>query len=246
MLSSISVVIGNKGQANYAAANVFLDSFAAYRRGLGLSACSVDLGAIEDVGCVAERDELAASFDGDVWTGINERLLHNILRIFILQQTGTAAINPFSASQLITGIAVPQKPNSALLRDARFGELLSGRDDNDGSTSDGSGGSGSGSSNKEIQAFFLLARSQADASSTLTAAVQLVNAHFTRALRLPAPMEPGKPLASYGLDSLAAVKFRNWARAELGCELATLEVANASSLVALCEKIVAKVAAATS
>lgn len=28
------------------------------------------------------------------------------------------------------------------------------------------------------------------------------------------PMEPGKPLASYGLDSLGAVELRNWASNE--------------------------------
>ncbi|KAJ5822835.1 Acyl transferase/acyl hydrolase/lysophospholipase [Penicillium robsamsonii] len=36
MLSSISRVIGNKGQANYAAANAFLDAFTSYRNATGL------------------------------------------------------------------------------------------------------------------------------------------------------------------------------------------------------------------
>ncbi|GIJ92472.1 putative PKS/NRPS-like protein biosynthetic cluster [Aspergillus pseudoviridinutans] len=36
MLSSISGVVGQKGQANYAAANVFMDAFAVYRQSLGL------------------------------------------------------------------------------------------------------------------------------------------------------------------------------------------------------------------
>lgn len=38
LLSSISRVIGQKRQANYAAANMFPDSFASYRQGLGLPA----------------------------------------------------------------------------------------------------------------------------------------------------------------------------------------------------------------
>src|SRR5450755_2652821 len=63
MLSSISGVVGQKGQANYAAASVFLDSFASYRHRLNLSASSVDLGVIEDVGYVAERSKLKEAFD---------------------------------------------------------------------------------------------------------------------------------------------------------------------------------------
>jgi hypothetical protein len=54
-------------------------------------------------------------------------------------------------------------------------------------------------------------------------------------------MEPAKPLASYGLDSLAAVEFRNWARMELGAELTTLEIMGATSLFALGERVIAKI-----
>jgi hypothetical protein len=39
-----------KGQANYAASNAFLDSFASYRHHLGRPACAVELGVIEDEG----------------------------------------------------------------------------------------------------------------------------------------------------------------------------------------------------
>lgn len=64
MLSSTSGVIGNKSQANYAAANTFLDAFASYRKTLGLRANIVDLGLIEDVGYVAEQDsDLDTRFD---------------------------------------------------------------------------------------------------------------------------------------------------------------------------------------
>jgi KR domain/Phosphopantetheine attachment site len=233
MLSSISGVVGQKGQANYAAGNVFLDSFAVYRQSVGLPACSVDLGVIEDVGYIHNHDGLQQNLDTSIWTGINESLLRKILRLSIIQQVSPT--NKASSTQLITGIPVPQPEDSQLLRDARFGSLfigdrshISGKDSKDGS--------------KDVQALFLLLQSKADPSAVLAAAVDVVNKQFTKSLRLSEPMEPAKSLSVYGLDSLAAVEFRNWVRMELNAELTTLEIVNATSLIALCEKIVSKIA----
>lgn len=54
--SSISATLGNAGQANYAAANAFLDGLVQYRRARGLAGTSINWGVISDVGMVA-RDE---------------------------------------------------------------------------------------------------------------------------------------------------------------------------------------------
>lgn len=234
MLSSISGVVGQKGQANYAAANVFLDAFAVYRRKLGLKACSVDLGAIEDVGYMSEHKDLLVALDSAAWTPINEGLFHKIVRFSIIQQV--SPINEASAAQMITSIAVPQQEDSRLLVDARFGGLCFGN--NGGQVSDSKDGS------KEIQAFLLMMKSQTESLTVLNACIEIVNRQFMTSLRLSDPMEPGKPLSSYGLDSLAAVEFRNWVRMDLGAELTTLEITNATSLTSLCEKIVSKITAA--
>ncbi|KAJ2981691.1 hypothetical protein NUW58_g6624 [Xylaria curta] len=50
LLSSLSGIMGHIAQANYAAGNVFLDAFAAYRQARGQPACSIDLGISEDSG----------------------------------------------------------------------------------------------------------------------------------------------------------------------------------------------------
>lgn len=62
---------------------------------------------------------------------------------------------------------------------------------------------------------------------------------FTKVL-LETEIEPGKPLMAYGLDSLTAVELRIWVRMELGVELTTLDITNATSLIALTAKLVAK------
>lgn len=55
LLSSMSGVIGQKAQANYSAANVFMDAFSNYRHSQGLPAHSLDLGIIEEVGFAARE-----------------------------------------------------------------------------------------------------------------------------------------------------------------------------------------------
>jgi len=231
MLSSISGVVGQKGQANYAAANAFLDAFAVYRRRLGLKANSIDLGAVEEVGYISRNNELLQIFDPLTWQPINEALFHKIIQYSIRQQV--APINPHSASQLVSGLAIPLGENSSLLSDARFSGLAFGRAQNAG-VADSRNGS------KERQTLSLLLKGN-DIAKILSATVIVVNQQFMTTLRLSEPMEPAKPLSSYGLDSLAAVELRNWIRTELGAEVTVLDITNATSLISLCEKVVAKI-----
>ncbi|PYI24170.1 KR-domain-containing protein [Aspergillus violaceofuscus CBS 115571] len=50
LMNSCSGISGQHGQSSYVAASTFLDSFAVYRRGLGLPATAVDLGVVTDIG----------------------------------------------------------------------------------------------------------------------------------------------------------------------------------------------------
>jgi NADPH:quinone reductase-like Zn-dependent oxidoreductase len=54
MFSSVSSIAGNRAQAAYAAGNAFQNAMAAYRRRLGMTAVSVALGAVEEIGTLAE------------------------------------------------------------------------------------------------------------------------------------------------------------------------------------------------
>ncbi|MBN2530112.1 MAG: SDR family NAD(P)-dependent oxidoreductase [Deltaproteobacteria bacterium] len=65
--SSVSSLYGLPGQANYAAANRFLDDFAAYRQSLGMPASTVNLGPLAETGFVSREEKMHDYLDLSGW-----------------------------------------------------------------------------------------------------------------------------------------------------------------------------------
>lgn len=225
ILSSTSGVAGQSGQANYVAANAFLDAFAIYRRRLGFRANSIALGPVWDVGYMSRNKESLPRTNTSTFTTITEALFHKVIEYSILQQTDV--INEESASHLITGMAIPLKESSTLRCDARFAGLF-------GSAASGHTLGAKGAS-KAMQA-----------SHNLDSLVELMSEQLTTILRLNEPIEPAAPLRNYGMESLAATELRNWIRMELQADVTMLEIVNVTSLVALCEKVLSKMQSSAS
>jgi phthiocerol/phenolphthiocerol synthesis type-I polyketide synthase C len=74
MFSSVSAYMGNPRQANYVAANAFLDGLADYRRNAGLPALSIHWGSIAEVGAVARNPRVEQYLNTLGVQGLNPRL----------------------------------------------------------------------------------------------------------------------------------------------------------------------------
>ncbi|KAH0437622.1 hypothetical protein CcaCcLH18_03742 [Colletotrichum camelliae] len=138
LFSSISGVIGQPGQANYAAGNTFLDAFSRYRSSKGLPVVSIDVGAVDDIGVISNNENLRRAM---LATGT-----YMIKETELLEAVGAAMIMCRSASvnrNFVLGLAstIPlNSPNNRALwkKDMRMAAYrnISG---------DGDGGAGAGS-----------------------------------------------------------------------------------------------------
>ncbi|KAI9714685.1 MAG: Type I Iterative PKS [Chrysothrix sp. TS-e1954] len=235
LLSSTAGIVGNKGQANYAAANAFLDAFAQFRHSKGLCANSVDLGAIKEVGYIAGDSAVAARLDDSIWIPISERVLRQFINYSILQAE-RCPISPDSRSQLITGIRYPLPSSSELSSTSRFTHLF-----NPNSEAEDTDVPSHGGQEHAVAIFRAQLASGADRKTLADAVLKLLLDQITELMRLETTIESGKPLISYGVDSLAAVELRGWVKKEFKVSLTTLEVINAASIVELSDKLLSKI-----
>ncbi|KAL8762214.1 MAG: hypothetical protein Q9184_001731 [Pyrenodesmia sp. 2 TL-2023] len=72
LLSSMSGLNGQPGQANYAGANTFLDAFAQYRNNMGLVASSIEIGAVADMGYAARDEALLQRLITNGYSGVTQ------------------------------------------------------------------------------------------------------------------------------------------------------------------------------
>lgn len=230
MLSSITGIVGNRGQANYAAGNVFQDSFARYLTSTGIQASSINLGNIMSVGYVEEnRDRLAVTKD---WEGISEKEMHSLVEHHI--QASIAKTQTVDSCQTVTGLTPTSSyaerglSQPAFMNWPLFNLLHRVREATTGS----SGGEGLG----------FPITSLLSAADSVDAATSVVTEAFV--LKLCAMMsmsstdiDSNKPLHAYGIDSLVAVEIRNWIGKEMQADIPVLDILGNMTIADLSAKI---------
>ncbi|KAL8727151.1 MAG: hypothetical protein Q9166_006247 [cf. Caloplaca sp. 2 TL-2023] len=212
MTSSTSGTLGTPGQANYSAANSFMDSLARHRVANGLPAASLVLPMVLGVGVVAEHPEIEEALKRKGVYGIDEEhLLESFEASMIAQQTKPSVdhvVVGFDPQHLQKSINGTETTDGFWLEDARFKSLLHAMAASDGAASGGQN-----------------ALSTIKGAKTPAEAVQYVSEYFMEKLaRLLLvdleEFEPDvKPIAEYGLDSMIGAELRNWIFKELGLDI---------------------------
>ncbi|TVP78024.1 MAG: SDR family NAD(P)-dependent oxidoreductase [Puniceicoccaceae bacterium] len=92
--SSISALIGNRGQANYVAANAFLDAYVLQLRERDIPAFSINWGALKESGVVARSATLGTALEAAGVGGLSdEGALHALQTILEADQARAAVID---------------------------------------------------------------------------------------------------------------------------------------------------------
>ncbi|GFF58827.1 lovastatin diketide synthase LovF [Aspergillus lentulus] len=225
MLSSISGVIGNPGQANYSAGNVYEDALAHFRRRQGLEATALDLGAVRDIGYLAESGD-AANMSHLQALQVSEADIHSLLEIVI---TRRKLKNDNIPPQVVTGLVAGDEMEEIVqrtrwARDVKFSILWK-------------------TSESGADAGVLAGLDAFTKAESLVAAAAIVEdiiiSRIAKVLMMPVEdISNTQPLHSYGVDSLIAVEMRAWIAKEFHTEISVFDILSPVPLSGLAMKIV--------
>lgn len=255
LLSSASGVIGNRGQANYAAGNCFQDALARHRSALGLkNSVSIDLGPVLGAGMLENDEKTLAILKASGFFMVE---LDNFLFIVdraISGKEGSGALE--LPAQVVTGVGtggliLQNEVADPFWAETRMFDILNRIDVAQESSTDGiSNGSrsstpattsttgSSASSGRSLAHALKQADSLDDASEAiLRGCIDYLSISLSTT---PDELDVEKSLTAYGVDSLVTSSFRNWIFKNVGVKITDMEVIGAASIAELAQCIAEK------
>ncbi|MCA9160555.1 MAG: KR domain-containing protein, partial [Planctomycetales bacterium] len=221
LFSSLSSVFGHAGQANYAAANAFLDSLAYHRRAQGLPATVMNWGHLGEVGYLAAREQLGKRLERQGVLSFSVEQATNCLEYALQNHELQVSVLRIDWS-LWRGLGVTQRISP------RFAHLL--RD----TSSSGTTAADDWASADQLRNMPATERAEMVEKMLRAKAGSLLG---ISANQLPAD----RALLELGLDSLMAVELRNWIERQLEVNLPIASLMRSESLsqviVSLCDAL---------
>ena len=209
LFSSAAALLGSAGQANYAAANAFLDVLAHLRRGEGKPASSLAWGPWAEVG-LAARDGRGERMARRGLVGIPPEQGLEVLERLLARDPVHVGIVAVDWERLLA--AFPAYRAAPLLRDVAAEE-----------TGPGPGGGGA--------AAVLAALRAAPPAERRPQLQALLAEQVGRVVGLPAAqLDPRRPLNDLGVDSLMAAELRSRVERELGISVPIVRLLESPNL----------------
>lgn len=231
LLSSVSGVVGNPGQSNYAAGCTFQDALARHRNQSGQKAISIDLGMMRSVGVVAESERLQQHFQKSKgFMQVEEAEFLSLLDICCDPSYRAEG----QQCQIVMGLETPAsllkqslEPPEILQRPlfARFSELPGGTS----SDSDAEAGS------LDVARLFSQAGTVAERAQVV---IEALSKRLARTLSIKfEDVDTYQPLHAYGVDSLIAVELRTWLGKEFATDVPVFEIVSGKTIKAVGELV---------
>ena len=219
MTSSISALLGNTGQSNYAAANSVLDSLALQRKKSHQPATSLVLPMVLDVGVVAENEAIETSLARKGLYGIDELEMLQGFELAMSSHISSGA-DEAADSQIIMGMepwelkrsmSSVENVDAYWFNDARFCHVRTAITGGDGN-----------SAGSDTNSFATIVKDALGGGPEAIEAVIAKHIAQRMSIILLIPVDDfeldGPSLASYGLDSMIGAEMRTWIFKEFGLD----------------------------
>jgi NADPH:quinone reductase-like Zn-dependent oxidoreductase/acyl carrier protein len=222
LFSSATVLVGNPGQANYVAANAYLEGLAQRRRAEGLPALAVSWGAIGDVGYLARNAAVNRALSqrlGGAALSASEALagLDALLAVDSRNVAGAAVgYARLDWSMVRKELAIAK---TRLVEDLRLADAA-----NDGTS----------------MAAEELLRMLRDLPETEVHAklADLIVSNITRTLRLPnSDVDRNRPLSELGMDSLMMLELRGAVEEAMGIEIPLMSLTSSLTVIDVSKRL---------
>ncbi|KAI1392245.1 ketoacyl-synt-domain-containing protein [Hypoxylon trugodes] len=236
-LSSSAGVIGNRGQANYAAGNAFQDSLARHintRSDGKMHSVSIDLGPVLEAGMLADDPRTLDILKASGFFGIR---LQDFKRIVECAIRGRMEDGKEMPAQVVTGVGTggltrQNKPADPYwTRTALFTHL---------NQVDMPVGSDPDSVEADLQETMRRRLAQAvDVEQAKEIVSKGLRVMLSKSMNMDSSdVDESKPPSTYGVDSLVAVGVRNWVSRECEADVSIFEVLSETSIRELSAMIV--------
>lgn len=224
-LSSITSIAGNVGQSAYAAANQYMTGLVRQRRGRGLAASVMHIAILTGFGYIHRSDAAhAETMNRSLRTRYNNQAepdLHAMMAEAIVGgrvRDGDSDSDSTTAAELITGLRTVFEGEKS--QDARLARYLRDAEGDDLDASAEGGGAA-----KSVQAQLAEVGADADAGEQRVVLENAFAIALGKLLEMdPETIDPARPVASLGVDSLVAIRIREWMLREMGVDVSVIKV----------------------